>query len=172
MLGMRDNPVAPRIDSVDLTRIEATPEDILRVQRCEIANDPDRTYLRARRLAYRIRDPEKLVRRFRAALSVESDASALAFLYALCNLFDESPEVLVRRFGGSHLLEDLVDEGTLFVNVLKSRSRRFGPKERLRAKSKIQECILMATALARALKGRKEEKIAHELFDRLTDLLA
>ena len=164
--------MAPRIDDVDLTRTEATPEDILRVQRCEFANDPDRTYLRARRLAYRIRDREQLIRRFRAALSLESDASALAFLYALCNLLDESPEVLVRKFGGSHLLEDLVDEGTLFVNVLKSGSKRFGPKERLTAQSKIQECILMATALARALKGQKEERIAHELFDRLTDLLA
>ena len=169
---MRDNPVAPSIDRVDPTRIEATPEDISRVQRCEIANDPDRTYLRARRIAYRIRDPEKLIRRFRATLSVESDASALAFLYALCNLFDETPEVLVRKFGGSHLLKDLVDEGTLFMNVVKSRYRRFGPKERLTAQSKIQECILMATALARALKGQKEEGIAHELFDRLTDLLA
>jgi len=151
VLRMRDNPVAPSIDQVDMTRIEATPEDILRVQRCEIPNDPDRTYLRARGLAYRIRDRK---------------------IYILCNLFDESPEVLVRKFGGSHLLEDLVDEGTLFVNVLKSRSRRFGPKERLRAQSKIHECILMATALARALKGQKEERIAHELFDRLTDLLA
>lgn len=69
------------------------------------------------------------------------------------------------------MLEDFVDEGTLFMNVLKSRFRRFGPKERRRTQSKTQECLLMATALARALKGRKEERLAHEMFDRLTDLL-
>jgi len=70
-----------------------------------------------------------------------------------------------------YLLEDLVDERTLFINIVKSRSRTFGPKERLKAQAKIQECILMATALAKALKGQKEERIAYELFDRLTDLL-
>lgn len=169
---MRDNPVAPSIDRVDPTQIDATAEDISRVRRCEIASDPDRTYLRAHRIACRTRDPEKLIRCFRAALLVESDASARAFLYALGNLFDETPEVIVRKFGGSYLLEDLVDEGTLFMNIVESRSRSFGHKERLKAQSEIQECILMTTALARALKGQKEERIAYELFDRLTDLLA
>lgn len=168
----RNNSMAFKLDAIDLTRIEVTTEDLLRVRQCAVPNDPDRSYLRARRMALRIKNPETLVRRLRAAVSEEDDASALAFLYALCSQLDATPQAIAHAFGGSHLLEDWIDEDTFNRYVLRNGLRKAGPKEGMKLRFALQECILMTTVLTKALRGRKEERVARELFNRLTDLLA
>jgi hypothetical protein len=168
----RDDPMALKLDTIDLTRIEVTNEDLLRVRQCVIPNDPDKSYLRARRMALRIKNPETLVRRLRAAVSEEDDASALAFLYALCSQVDATPQAIAQAFGGSHLVEDWIEEETFNRYVLRNGSRKAGPKEGMKLRFALQECILMTTVLAKALRGRKEQRVARELFNRLTDLLA
>jgi len=113
--------MAPNLESIDRTRIEPTASDTWEVQGCEVSNEPDMTFLRALRTANRVEDPEKVVRYYRAALAVREDEAASAFLYRLCRLLDENPDVLVREFGGSYLLEAWVEEESYLVGMIKGR---------------------------------------------------
>jgi hypothetical protein len=115
------SPMASSLECIDRTRIEPTPSDTLEVQVCEVSNEPDLTFLRALRTANRVENPEKVVRYYRAALAVEEDAAASAFLYRLCGLLDENPEVLVHEFGGAYLLEAWVEEESYLLEMLKER---------------------------------------------------
>lgn len=110
------------LERIDRARIEPTPSDALEVQVCEVWNDPDRTFLRALRTANRVEEPEKVVRYYRAALAVEEDTAAAAFLYRLCRLLDENPEVLVHEFGGAYLLEAWVEEESYLLEMIKERT--------------------------------------------------
>ena len=113
--------MAPNLESIDRTRIEPTASDTWEVQGCVVSNEPDMTFLRALKAANRVQDPEKVVRYFRAALAVREDAAASAFLYRLCRLLDENPDVLVREFGGAYLLEAWVEEESYLVEMIKER---------------------------------------------------
>ena len=113
--------MASALDSIDPTRIEPTGSDTWEVEECEVSNEPDMTFLRALKAANRVQDPEKAVRYYRAALAVREDAAASAFLYRLCRLLDENPDVLVREFGGAYLLEAWVEEESYLVDMIKAR---------------------------------------------------
>ncbi|MGW8321135.1 MAG: hypothetical protein ACWGSD_06240 [Thermodesulfobacteriota bacterium] len=113
--------MASAFESIDRTRIEPTASDTLEVQVCEVSNEPDMTFLRALKAANRVEEPEKVVRYYRAALAVREDAAASAFLYRLCRLLDENPDVLVREFGGAYLLEAWVEEERYLVQMIKER---------------------------------------------------
>jgi hypothetical protein len=115
--------MASALESIDRTRIEPTASDTWEVEECEVSNEPDMTFLRALKAANRVQDPEKVVRYFRAALAVREDAAASAFLYRLCRLLDENPDVLVREFGGAYLLEAWVEEESYLVDMIKARIR-------------------------------------------------
>jgi hypothetical protein len=115
--------MASALDSIDRTRIEPTASDTWEVEECEVSNEPDMTFLRALKAANRVQDPEKVVRYYRAALAVREDAAASAFLYRLCRLLDENPDVLVREFGGAYLLEAWVEEESYLVDMIKARIR-------------------------------------------------
>jgi hypothetical protein len=106
---------------MDRTRIEPTASDSWEVEVCEVPNEPDMTFLRALKAANRVEEPEKVVRYYRAALAARGDAAASAFLYRLCRLLDENPDVLVREFGGAHLLEAWVEEERYLVDMIKER---------------------------------------------------
>ena len=113
--------MASALESIDRTRIEPTASDTWEVEECEVSNEPDMTFLRALKAANRVQDPEKVVRYYRAALAVREDAAASAFLYRLCRLLDENPDVLVREFGGAYLLEAWVEEESYLVDMIKAR---------------------------------------------------
>jgi hypothetical protein len=113
--------MATAFESIDRTRIEPTASDTLEVRVCEVSNEPDMTFLRALKAANRVEEPEKVVRYYRAALAVREDAAASAFLYRLCRLLDENPDVLVREFGGAYLLEAWVEEERYLVQMIKER---------------------------------------------------
>ena len=115
--------MASALESIDRTRIEPTASDTWEVEECEVSNEPDMTFLRALKAANRVQDPEKVVRYYRAALAVREDAAASAFLYRLCRLLDENPDVLVREFGGAYLLEAWVEEESYLVDMIKARIR-------------------------------------------------
>lgn len=109
--------------NIDRSRLEPTASDTWKVEMCETLNDPHMTFLRARKMANRIEKPETLIRYYRAALEIQEEAAASAFLYRLCGLFDETPDVLVREFGGDFLLEDWVPEEKYLVEMIKERIR-------------------------------------------------
>ena len=113
--------MASALKGLDRTRIEPTVSDAWAVQMCEVSNEPDMTFLRALRAANRVEEPEKVVRYYRAALEVREDAAASAFLYRLCRLLDENPEVVVHEFGGAFLLEAWVEEESYLVDMIKER---------------------------------------------------
>jgi len=113
--------MASALESIDRTRIEPTASDTSEVQVCEVSNEPDMTFLRALKAANRLEEPEKVVRYYRAALAVREDAAASAFLYRLCRLLDENPDVVVREFGGAYLLEAWVEEERYLVQMIKER---------------------------------------------------
>jgi hypothetical protein len=113
--------MASALDSIDRTRIEPTASDTWKVEECEVSNEPDMTFLRALKAANRVQDPEKVIRYYRAALAVREDAAASAFLYRLCRLLDENPDVLVGEFGGAYLLEAWVEEESYLVDMIKAR---------------------------------------------------
>jgi len=115
--------MASALDSIDRTRIEPTASDTWEVEECEVSNEPDMTFLRALKAANRVEEPEKVVRYYRAALAVREDAAASAFLYRLCRLLDENPDVLVGEFGGAYLLEAWVEEESYLVDMIKARIR-------------------------------------------------
>lgn len=116
--------MASALESIDRTRIEPTASDTWEVQVCEVSNEPDMTFLRALKAANRVEEAEKVVRYYRAALAVREDAAASAFLYRLCRLLDENPDVLVREFGGAYLLEAWVEEESYLVEMIKERIGR------------------------------------------------
>jgi len=109
------------LENMDRTRTEPTASDAWEVKVCEVTNEPDMTFLRALKAANRVEEPEKVVRYYRAALAIHEDAAASAFLYRLCRLLDESPEVLVREFGGAYLLEAWVEEESYLIEMIKER---------------------------------------------------
>jgi hypothetical protein len=113
--------MASALESIDRTRIEPTASDTWEVEECEVSNEPDMTFLRALKAANRVQDPEKVIRYYRAALAVREDAAASAFLYRLCRLLDENPDVLVGEFGGAYLLEAWVEEESYLVDMIKAR---------------------------------------------------
>jgi len=115
------------LESLDRTRIEPTVSDAWDVRMCEVSNEPDMTFLRALKSANRVEEPEKVVRYYRAALAVREEAAAAAFLYRLCRLLDENPDVLVREFGGAYLLEAWVEEESYLVDMIKERICRKNP---------------------------------------------
>lgn len=116
--------MASALKSIDRTRIEPTASDKWEVEECEVSNEPDMTFLRALRAANRVEEPEKVVRYYRAALAVREDAAASAFLYRLCRLLDENPEVLAHEFGGAYLLKAWVEEESYLVQMIKERIGR------------------------------------------------
>jgi len=113
--------MASPLESMDRTRIEPTASDAWEVQECEVSNEPDMTFLRALKTANRVEEPEKVVRYYRAALEAREDAAASAFLYRLCRLLDENPDVVVREFGGAYLLEAWVEEERYLIEMIKER---------------------------------------------------
>ena len=113
--------MASALESIDRTRIEPTDSDTWEVEECEVSNEPDMTFLRALKAANRVEEPEKVVRYYRAALAAGEDAAASAFLYRLCRLLDESPEVVAHEFGGAYLLEAWVEEESYLVDMIKER---------------------------------------------------
>ncbi len=113
--------MASTLDSIDRTRIDPTASDSREVRECEVSNEPDMTFLRALKAANRVEEPEKVIRYFRGALEIGEDAAASAFLYRLCRLLDENPDVLVSEFGGSYLLEAWVEEESYLVDMIKER---------------------------------------------------
>ena len=113
--------MASALENIDRTRIEPTPSDTWEVEECEVSNEPDMTFLRALKAANRVEEPEKVVRYYRAALEAREDAAASAFLYRLCRLLDENPDVVVREFGGAYLLEAWVEEESYLVDMIKER---------------------------------------------------
>jgi hypothetical protein len=115
--------MASSLCNIDRSRLEPTASDTRKVEKCETLNDPHMTFLRARKMANRIEDPETLIRYYRAALEIQGVAAASALLYRLCGLFDETPDVLVREFGGDFLLEDWVPEESYLVEMIKQRIR-------------------------------------------------
>jgi hypothetical protein len=114
--------MAKSLDDIDRTRIQPTRADACQVQACRVLDEPDMTFLRARRMANRIEEPEQVIRYYRAALAGGEDASASAFLYRLCRLLNESPDVLVREFGGAFLLEGWVEEEKYMVGMITERT--------------------------------------------------
>lgn len=115
--------MAANLQNIDRSRLEPTASDAWKVEMCETLNDPHMTFLRARKMANRIEEPETLIRYYRAALEIQEEAAASAFLYGLCGLLNETPEVLVREFGGDFLLEDWVPEEKYLVEMIKERIR-------------------------------------------------
>lgn len=113
--------MASPLKSMDRTRIEPTASDTWEVQECQVSNEPDMTFLRALKAANRVEEPEKVVRYYRAALEAREDAAASAFLYRLCRLLDENPDVVVREFGGAYLLEAWVEEERYLIEMIKQR---------------------------------------------------
>ena len=113
--------MASALESIDRTRIEPTASDTWEVEACEVSNEPDMTFLRALKAANRVEEPEKVVRYYRAALAVREDAAASAFLYRLCRLLDENPDVLAHEFGGAYLLKAWVEEESYLVEMIKER---------------------------------------------------
>lgn len=119
--------MAKNLEDIDRTRIQPTPSDALQVQGCGVLNEPDMTFLRALKVANRIEDPEKVIRCYRAALETREESAASAFLYRLCRLLDENPDVLVREFGGAFLLEAWVEEEKVLVEMIMERIRCQNP---------------------------------------------
>jgi hypothetical protein len=115
--------MAPSLWNIDRSQLEPSASDTRKVEKCETLNDPHMTFLRARKMANRIEAPETLIRYYRAALQIQEEAAAAAFLYRLCGLFDETPDVLVREFGGEFLLEDWIPEESYLVEMIKARIR-------------------------------------------------
>ena len=109
--------------NINRARLKPTASDTWKVEMCETLDDPHMTFLRARKMANRIQEPERLIRYYRAALEIHEEAAASAFLYRLCGLFDETPDVLVREFGGDFLLRDWVPEERYLVKMIKERIR-------------------------------------------------
>ncbi len=97
------------------------------VQVCDVDEEPDMTFLRALKMANRVEDPEKVIRYYRAALETRKDAAASAFLYRLCRLLDENPEVLVHEFGGAYLMETWVEEEKYLAEMIRERMCRQNP---------------------------------------------
>lgn len=114
--------MAKSLENIDRSRIQPSPSDACQVHACSVLDEPDMTFLRARRVANRIEEPEQVIRYYRAALASREDASASAFLYRLCRLLDESPDVLVREFGGAFLLEGWVEEEKHLVEMITERA--------------------------------------------------
>lgn len=125
-----------RLENIDRTRIQPTALDTWEVQVCDVMNEPDMTFLRALKVANQVEEPEKVIRYYRAALEVRKDAAASAFLYRLCRLLDENPEVLVHEFGGAFLMEAWVEEEKYLVEMIRERICCQNPglhwKERIR----------------------------------------
>jgi hypothetical protein len=115
------------LENIDRTRIQPTALDTSAVQVCDVMNEPDMTFLRALKAANRVQEPEKVIRYYRASLEVRNDAAAYAFLYRLCRLLDENPEVLVHEFGGAFLLEAWVEEERYLVDMIRERICRQNP---------------------------------------------
>ena len=113
--------MAAGLDAIDRTRTQPTALDTWEVQVCDVLNEPDMTFLRALKMANRVKEPEKVIRYYRAALEVGKDAAASAFLYRLCRLLDENPEVLVQEFGGAYLMEAWVEEEKYLVEMIRER---------------------------------------------------
>jgi hypothetical protein len=113
--------MAASLDDIDRTRTHPTALDTWEVQVCDVLNEPDMTFLRALKMANRVEEPEKVIRYYRAAIEVRKDAAASAFLYRLCRLLDENPEVQVHEFGGAYLMDAWVEEEKYLVEMIRDR---------------------------------------------------
>ncbi len=113
--------MAASLENIDRTRIQPTALDTREVQVCDVQDEPDMTFLRALKMANRVEEPEKVIRYYRAAIESRKDAAASAFLYRLCRLLNENPEVLVHEFGGAFLMEAWVEEEKYLVEMIRER---------------------------------------------------
>lgn len=114
--------MAKGLETIDRRRTEPTASEARQVEACKVLNEPAMTFLRARKVAGRIQEPEQVIRHYRAALEAGEDATASAFLYRLCRLLDAEPDLLVREFGGAFLLEDWMEEEKYLVGMIMERT--------------------------------------------------